>query len=209
MNQPSSIRVLVVDDHPVVRQGLIGMLEEAPDIVIVGQGRNGHEAIAVFQQQQPDVTLMDLRMPDMGGVQAITLICNEFPNARIIVLTTYDTDEEIYQGLRSGAKGYLLKDSEPEELLTAIRTVTRGQRYIPPNVAAKLVQRLTAPELSHRELEVLQLIGQGMNNQEISTALNISESTVKTHINRILSKLDVKDRTQAAIIALKRGIASL
>ncbi|GAX45981.1 two-component response regulator NarL subfamily protein [Tolypothrix sp. NIES-4075] len=209
MSQPSRIRVLVVDDHPVVRQGLIGMLEKAPDIVIVGQGRNGHEAIAVFQQQQPDVTLMDLRMPDMGGVQAITLICNEFPNARIIVLTTYDTDEEIYQGLRSGAKGYLLKDSEPEELLTAIRTVTRGQRYIPPNVAAKLVQRMTAPELSDRELEVLQLVGQGMNNQEISTTLNISESTVKTHINRILSKLDVKDRTQAAIIALKRGIASL
>lgn len=209
MSQPSHIRVLVVDDHPVVRQGLIGMLEEAPDIVIVGQGRNGHEAIAVFQQQQPDVTLMDLRMPEMEGVPAITVICNEFPNARIIVLTTYDTDEEIYRGLRAGAKGYLLKDSEPEELLTAIRTVNRGQQYIPPNVAAKLVQRMTGPELSDRELEVLQLIGQGMSNQEISTALNISESTVKTHVNRILSKLDVKDRTQAAIIALKRGIANL
>jgi two-component system, NarL family, response regulator len=209
MNQTSSIRVLVVDDHPVVRQGLIGMLEKAPDIVIVGQGRNGHEAIAVFQHQQPDVTLMDLRMPQMGGVEAITAICNEFPNARIIVLTTYDSDEEIYQGLRAGAKGYLLKDSEPEELLTAIRTVTRGQKYIPSNVAAKLVQRMTAPELSDRELEVLQLVGQGMSNQEISTALTISESTVKTHINRILSKLDVKDRTQAAIIALKRGITSL
>jgi two-component system NarL family response regulator len=209
MSQPSHIRVLVVDDHPVVRQGLIGMLEEAPDIVIVGQGRNGHEAIAVFQQQQPDVTLMDLRMPEMEGVPAITVICNEFPNARIIVLTTYDTDEEIYRGLRAGAKGYLLKDSEPEELLTAIRTVNRGQQYIPPNVAAKLVQRMTGPELSDRELEVLQLIGQGMSNQEISTALNISESTVKTHVNRILSKLDVKDRTQAAILALKRGIANL
>ena len=209
MNQPSRIRVLVVDDHPVVLQGLIGMLEKAPDIVIVGQGRNGTEAIAVFQQQQPDVTLMDLRMPEMGGVQAITAICSEFPNAQIIVLTTYDTDEEIYRGLRAGAKGYLLKDSEPEELLAAIRTVSRGQQYIPLNVAAKLVQRMTAPELSDRELEVLQLVGQGMSNQEISTALNISESTVKTHINRILSKLDVKDRTRAAIIALKRGIASL
>jgi two-component system NarL family response regulator len=209
MSQPSHIRVLVVDDHPVVRQGLIGILEEASDIVIVGQGRNGHEAIAVFQQQQPDVTLMDLRMPEMEGVPAITVICNEFPNARIIVLTTYDTDEEIYQGLRAGAKGYLLKDSEPEELLTAIRTVNRGQQYIPPNVAAKLVQRMTGPELSNREIEVLQLIGQGMSNQEISTALNISESTVKTHVNRILSKLDVKDRTQAAILALKRGIANL
>ncbi|MBD2249563.1 response regulator transcription factor [Nostoc sp. FACHB-888] len=209
MSQPSCIRVLVVDDHPVVRQGLIGMLEKAPDIVIVGQGRNGHEAIAVFQQQQPDVTLMDLRMPEMEGVPAITVICSEFPNARIIVLTTYDTDEEIYRGLRAGAKGYLLKDSEPEELLTAIRTVNRGQQYISSNVAAKLVQRMTGPELSNRELEVLQLIGQGMSNQEISTALTISESTVKTHVNRILSKLDVKDRTQAAIMALKRGIANL
>ncbi|MBD2097229.1 response regulator transcription factor [Trichocoleus sp. FACHB-591] len=209
MNQPSRIRVLVVDDHPVVRQGLIGMLEKAPDIFIVGQGRNGHEAIEVFQHQKPDVTLMDLRMPEMGGVEAITVICSEFPNARIIVLTTYDTDEEIYRGLRAGAKGYLLKDSEPEELLTAIRTVIRGQQYIPLNVAAKLAQRMTAPELSDRELEVLQLVGQGMSNQEISTALNISESTVKTHINRILSKLDVKDRTRAAIIALKRGIANL
>jgi two-component system, NarL family, response regulator len=209
MNQPNSIRVLVVDDHPVVRQGLIGMLEEAPDIVIVGQGRNGQEAIAVFQQQQPDVTLMDLRMPEMDGVAAITAICAEFPGARIIVLTTYDSDEEIYRGLRAGAKGYLMKDSEPEELLTAIRTVTGGQQYIPPSVAAKLVQRMTGPELSDRELEVFQLVGQGMNNQEISTALSISESTVKTHINRILSKLDVKDRTQAAIIALKRGIANL
>ncbi|MBD2120406.1 MULTISPECIES: response regulator transcription factor [Trichocoleus] len=209
MNQPSRIRVLVVDDHPVVRQGLIGMLEKAPDIFIVGQGRNGHEAIEVFQHEKPDVTLMDLRMPEMGGVEAITVICSEFPNARIIVLTTYDTDEEIYRGLRAGAKGYLLKDSEPEELLTAIRTVIRGQQYIPLNVAAKLAQRMTAPELSDRELEVLQLVGQGMSNQEISTALNISESTVKTHINRILSKLDVKDRTRAAIIALKRGIANL
>jgi two-component system NarL family response regulator len=209
MNQPSSIRVLVVDDHPVVRQGLIGMLEKASDIVIVGQGQNGHEAIAGFQQHQPDVTLMDLRMPEMGGVQAITVICNEFPHARIMVLTTYDSDEEIYRGLRAGAKGYLLKDSEPNELLTAIRTVNKGQQYIPSNVAAKLVQRMTAPELSDRELEVLQLVAQGMSNQEISTALTISESTVKTHINRILSKLDVKDRTQAAILALKRGIASL
>jgi len=209
MSQPSHIRVLVVDDHPVVLQGLIGMLEKASDIVIVGQGRNGHEAIAVFQQQQPDVTLMDLRMPEMGGVEAITVIRSEFPNAQIMVLSTYDTDEEIYQGLRAGAKGYLLKDSEPEELLAAIRTVNRGQRYVPPNVAAKLVQRVTGPELSDRELEVLRLVGQGMSNQEISTALTISESTVKTHINRILSKLEVKDRTQAAIIALKRGIASL
>jgi two-component system NarL family response regulator len=152
---------------------------------------------------------MDLRMPEMGGVQAITVICNEFPNARIIVLTTYDSDEEIYRGLRAGAKGYLLKDSEPEELLTAIRTVNKGRKYISPNVAAKLVERMNHPELSDRELEVLRLVAKGMSNLEIGAVLNITESTVKSNINRILSKLGVKDRTQATIIALKRGIANL
>jgi two-component system NarL family response regulator len=145
----------------------------------------------------------------MGGVEAITAICAEFNTARIIVLTTYDGDEDIYRGLRSGAKGYLLKDSKPSELRTAIRTVHNGQQYIPSNVAAKLVERMTNPELTDRELEVLQLVAQGMSNLEISTALGITEGTVKSNMNRILSKLGAKDRTQATIIALKRGIASL
>lgn len=209
MSQPTVIRVLIVDDHPIVQQGLTAIIKEESDLVVIGQAKDGIEATNLFRQEQPDVTLMDLRMPQMGGVEAITAICNEFNNARIIVLTTYDGDEDIYRGLRAGAKGYLLKDSKPNELRTAIRMVHSGQRYIPPNVAAKLVQRMTNPELSDRELEVLQLVAQGMSNLEISAALNISESTVKSNINRILSKLGVKDRTQATITALKRGLASL
>jgi two-component system NarL family response regulator len=161
MSQPNAIRVLVVDDHPVVRQGLVAMLEEAPDIQVIGQAGNGQEALAVFRQKQPDATLMDLRMPQMDGVAAITAICTEFPAARIIVLTTYEGDEDIYQGLRAGAKGYLLKDAEPEELLFAIRAVHKGQKHIPPRVGAKLLERMASPELSDRELEVLQLITTG------------------------------------------------
>ena len=209
MSQPNAIRVLVVDDHPVVRQGLVAMLEEAPDILVVGQAENGREALAVFRQQQPDATLMDLRMPQMDGVAAITAICAEFPAARIIVLTTYDSDEDIYQGLRSGAKGYLLKDAEPEELLSAIRAVHKGQKYIPPQVGAKLLERMASPELSNRELEVLQLITTGKSTQAISKALHITERTVNFHINHILSKLGVEDRTQAVVVALRRGIVSL
>jgi len=209
MSQLNTIRVLVVDDHPVVRQGLVGMLEEAPDILVVGQAGNGQEALAVFRQKQPDVTLMDLRMPQMDGVAAITAICTEFPAARIIVLTTYEGDEDIYQGLRAGAKGYLLKDAEPEELLAAIRAVHKGQKHIPPQVGAKLLERMTSPELSDRELEVLQLITTGKSTQAISKALHITERTVNFHINHILSKLGVEDRTQAVIVALRRGIVSL
>ncbi|MBD1908939.1 response regulator transcription factor [Funiculus sociatus GB2-A5] len=209
MSQSNAIRVLVVDDHPVVRQGLVGMLEEVPDILVVGQAGNGQEALAVFRQEQPDATLMDLRMPHMDGVAAITAICTEFPAARIIVLTTYEGDEDIYQGLRAGAKGYLLKDAEPEELLAAIRAVHKGQKHIPPQVGAKLLERMTSPELSDRELEVLQLITTGKSTQVISKALHITERTVNFHINHILSKLGVEDRTQAVIVALRRGIVSL
>jgi DNA-binding NarL/FixJ family response regulator len=209
MSQPAVIRVLLVDDHTIVQKGLAAIINEEPDMTVIGQANDGIEAIRLFRQKQPDVTLMDLRMPEMGGAEAVTSICAEFNTARIIVLTTYDGDEDIYRGLRSGAKGYLLKDSKPNELRTAIRTVHNGQQYIPLDVAAKLVQRMNAPELTDRELEVLQLVAQGMSNLEIGAALRISESTVKSNINRILSKLGAKDRTQATIIALKRGIASL
>jgi DNA-binding NarL/FixJ family response regulator len=209
MSQPAVIRVLIVDDHAIVQQGIAAIIDEESDLTVIGRAMDGIEAIERFRQEQPDVTLMDLRMPRMGGVEAITAICAEFNTARIIVLTTYDGDEDIYQGLRSGAKGYLLKDSKPSELRTAIRTVHNGQQYIPPNVGAKLVERMTNPELTDRELEVLQLVAQGMSNLEISTALGITEGTVKSNMNRILSKLGAKDRTQATIIALKRGIASL
>ncbi|MFB2894786.1 response regulator [Aerosakkonemataceae cyanobacterium BLCC-F50] len=203
------IRVLIADDHQIVSQGLAMLLECKPDITVVGQASNGHEAIALFRQHQPDVTLMDLRMPEMGGVEAITTLCAEFPNPRIIVLTTFDGDEDIYRGLRAGAKGYLLKDSKADELVAAIHTVHRGKQHIPSEVAAKLVERMVNPELSDRELEVLRQMAKGMNNHEIGVALSISESTVKFHINRILSKLGVSDRTQAVIIALRRGLANL
>jgi two-component system NarL family response regulator len=208
-NQSSTIRVLIVDDHSIVRQGLATIINRDPEMTVIAQAEDGQQAIACFGEYQPDVTLMDLRMPQMGGVEAITAICAQFKPARIIVLTTYDSDEDIYRGLQAGAKGYLLKDTKPKELLNAIRMINRGQQYIPPEVGAKLVQRMSNPELSDRELEVLRLMGQGMSNSGIATALTIGESTVKSHVNRILSKLGVSDRTQAVIVAVKRGIVTL
>ena len=209
MNQSTAIRVLIVDDHEIVQQGLAAMIENEPDMTVVGQADNGQEAIDQYRQLQPDVTLMDLRMPQVSGVDATTVICAEFVHARIVILTTYDGDEDIYCGLRAGAKGYLLKDAEPDELLNAIRVVHSGHRYIPSHIGAKLAQRMNNPELTDRELEVLRLVAQGLSNLQISAALRIAESTVKSNINHILSKLGAKDRTQATIIALKRGIVSL
>nr|WP_269141725.1 response regulator transcription factor [Nostoc sp. NZL] len=200
---------MIVDDHSIVRQGLAAMIENEPDMTVVGQAGNGQEAIAQYRQLQPDVTLIDLRMPQVSGVDAIVAICAEFAHARMIVLTTYDGDEDIYRALRAGAKGYLLKDAEPDALLNAIHIVHRGQQYIPSEVAAKLVQRMNIPELSDREQEVVCQMARGLSNQDIAAALNITESTVKFHINRILSKLGVSDRTQAVITALKRGLAKL
>ncbi len=209
MSQSTTIRVLIVDDHSIVRQGLATIINRDPEMTVIAQAEDGQQAIALFREYQPDVTLMDLRMPQIPGVEAISAICAEFKAARIVVLTTYDGDEDIYRGLQAGAKGYLLKDAKPNELLNAIRTIHRGQQYIPPEVGAKLVQRMSNPELSERELDVLRLMAQGMSNLEISTSLSIGESTVKSHVNRILSKLGVSDRTQAVIIAVKRGIVNL
>lgn len=208
-SQSASIRVLIVDDHSIVRQGLAIIINRDPEMTVIVQAENGQQAIDLFREHQPDVTLMDLRMPHVGGVEAISKICAQFKSARIVVLTTYDGDEDIHRGLQAGAQGYLLKDAKPNELLNAIRTVHCGQQYISPEVGAKLVQRMTNPELSERELEVLRLVAQGKSNLDIATALSISESTVKSHLNRILSKLEVNDRTQAVIIAVKRGIVSL
>ncbi|MCW5313048.1 response regulator [Nostoc sp. KVJ3] len=209
MSQSTTIRVLIVDDHAIVRKGLATIINRDPEMTVIAQAEDGQQAIEAFREYQPDVTLMDLRMPKMGGVEAIMVICAEFKQARIVVLTTYDGDEDIYRGLQAGAQGYLLKDSKLGELLNAIRAINNGQKYIPPEVGAKLLQRMTNPELSDRELEVLRLMAQGMGNQEIGTALSIGESTVKSHVNRILSKLGVSDRTQAVITAVKRGIVSL
>lgn len=209
MSQSTAICVLIVDDHAIVRQGLAAMIENEPDMTVVGQAGDGLEAIALYRQLQPDVTLMDLQMPQMSGADATLALCAEFAHARIIILTTYDGDEDIYRALRAGAKGYLLKDAEPDALLSAIQLVHSGQQYIPSEVAAKLVQRMNIPELTDREQEVVRQMALGLSNHDIGVALSITESTVKFHINKILSKLGVSDRTQAVITALKRGLAKL
>jgi len=209
MSQENSIRVLIADDHPVVRKGLTLMIQYEPGMEVVGEAGNGREAVDCFRLHQPDVTLMDLRMPEMDGIEAITAIRTEFPFARIILLTTYDGEEDIYLGLRAGAKAYLLKDAPCEELLATIRLVRAGQKCITQGVGAKLAERMEGPELTAREREVVRLMARGMSNQEIGAALFITEGTVKFHVNHILNKLEVNDRTQAVITALKRGIASL
>ncbi|NJN58884.1 MAG: response regulator transcription factor [Leptolyngbyaceae cyanobacterium SL_5_9] len=210
MTLPSTpIRILIVDDHPIVRNGLVLMVKYESGMETVAEASSGAEAIAQFHQHQPDVTLMDLRLGDMNGVEVIASIRQNFPTARIVILTTYDTDEDIYRGLQTGAKGYILKDAPLDELLKAIRTVHAGQQYIPPEVGAKLAERLSRPQLSDREREVLQLMAQGKSNQEVADTLHIAENTVKYHVNNILSKLGVGDRTQAVLLALKRGIANL
>lgn len=209
MSQEDSIRVLIADDHPVVLTGLALMIEYEPGMETVGEASSGQEVVELFRRHQPDVTLMDLRMPQMNGVEAIAAIRNEFLEARIIVLTTYDSDEDIYLALRAGAKGYLLKDATCDQLLSAIRVVHTGRSSIPPSVGAKLAERITNQDLSDREREVVRLMATGKSNLEIAAVLNIAEGTVKFHVNNILSKFQVSDRTQAVIKALKRGIASL
>lgn len=205
----SPIRILVAEDHAVVRDGLVAILDRQVDMTVVAEAENGQQAVDLHRLHQPDLTLMDLRMPKMDGVEAIAQIRAASPNARIIVLTTYDTDEDIYRGLQAGARGYLLKDTTSEDLLQAIHIVHRGQRYVPSNIALKLSDRLDATALTQREQQVIQLLVNGKGNSEIMTALGISEGTVKFHINNILSKLNVSDRTQAVIVALKRGLARL
>jgi two-component system NarL family response regulator len=202
----NKIRIMVIDDQAVVRQGFVSLIKTVPDMEIVGEGSNGQEAVALFRQLRPDITLMDLRMPELSGAEAIKQIRVEFPAARIIVLTTFDGDEDIYRAVQAGAQGYLLKDMFFEELEAAIRKVHAGARLIPGSVAERLAARMSSSELTGRELEVLRHIVDGKSNKEIGNTLNISEATVKSHINNILSKLGVSDRTQAATTALQRGI---
>lgn len=209
MSQSNVIRILLAEDRPIIGQALTMFLECELDITVVGHARDGEEALKLFGQHQPDVMLMNLRMPNMEAADAIAAICAKFKHARIVVLSTFDGDEDIYRGLRAGAKGYLLKGAEPNELLDAIRTVHQGERYIPAIIAAKLAERMSNEELSDRELEVLRLIAKGKNNQQISTVLNIAESTVRFHANNIFGKLKVSDRTQALVTALNRGIVRL
>ena len=203
------IRILVVEDHHIVRQGLVALLATIPDMAVVGEAADGKQAISLFRQHRPDVTLMDLRLPAMSGVEAVEQIRREFPAARIIVLTTFDGDEDIYRALQAGARGYLLKGMFGDELMDAIRAVHSGKSRIPAVVAERLAERMGGPSLTSRELEVLELIVLGNSNKEIGGELTISEATVKTHINSILDKLGVTDRTQAVRTALQRGIVHL
>ena len=203
------ISVMVIDDQSVVRQGFVSLINTVADMEVIAEGINGQQAVDLYREHKPAVTLIDLRMPVLGGVEAIAAIRREFPDARLIVLTTYDGDEDIYRSLQAGARGYLLKDVYFEELETAIRTVHAGSRHIPAAIAVRLAERMTGSDLTSREMEVLELIVRGQSNKEIGASLSIGEATVKSHINNILSKLGVSDRTQAATTALQRGLVHL
>ncbi|HEX5283370.1 MAG TPA: response regulator transcription factor [Bryocella sp.] len=203
------IRVFVVEDHAVVRQGLIALLSSAPEIEVVGFAKDGREAVDRYNSLMPDVTLMDLQMPGMPGVEAIQQIRRAVPAARFIVLTTFDGDEDIYRAMQVGARAYLLKGVDIEELVEAIQAVNAGRGRLPSVIAEKLAQRVGSEELSSRELEVLERIVAGRANKAIANDLHISEATVKSHVNSLLSKLGVSDRTHAAVLALQRGIVHL
>lgn len=203
---PGPIKIMVVEDHHVVREGLVALMNAVPGMEVVAETADGRQALELFRKHLPDVTLMDLRLPGMSGVAAITRIRSQFPQARIIVLTTYDGDEDIHRALDAGARGYLLKGMSGEELMDAIRAVHSGRSRIPAQVAERLAERMVRPALTDRELDVLREIVSGKSNKEIGQELNISEATVKTHINSILGKLGVTDRTQAVTAAIQRGI---
>jgi two-component system NarL family response regulator len=204
-----AIRVLLVDDHPVVRDGLAALFSTQPDITVVGEAANGEEALTLFHQLRPDMTLVDLHLPTMSGVELIRRLRADSTQARILVLTTYDLDEEIHLALQAGAHAYLLKNTPSRTLLEAVRNVRAGQRCFAPEIAARLAEYWPRPELTSRELEVLHRIAGGCKNKEIAADLAISEDTVKTHVKAIMGKLHASDRTQAVTIALRRGIISL
>lgn len=204
-----SIRVLCVDDHPVVRAGLQALIAEEDGIEVVAQAATGAEAIRLFRAHQPDIVLLDLNLRDINGTKVIRIIRQDFPQARIIVLTSYGDDESISQSLRNGARGYLLKESLHRELIDAIRSVNAGQRSVAPEISARFVESASRPQMTPRELEILQQIADGYSNSDIARELGISHETVKVHVRGILAKLDARDRSQAASIALKRGIVRL
>jgi len=203
------IRILAADDHALLRQGIAALVELEPDMELVAQAATGRDAIEKFRRHRPDVTLMDLQMPDISGIEAILAIRGEFPDARIIVLTTYAGDVQVVRALKAGARGYLLKGNVHTELLETIRAVHAGGKRIPPEIAAELAMHTAEDALSSRELEILKLIAQGNANKEIAAQLDIREDTVKSHVGNILDKLGANDRTHAVTIGLKRGIIQL
>jgi len=213
----SQIRVLVVDDHVIVRKGIKALLAEIDQIEVIGEAGNGQEAVTQAQTLQPDVILMDLVMPEMDGIEAISQIKNTHPQVRILALTSYSTDDKIFPAIKAGAIGYLLKDSDPQDLIRAIKQVYRGEPSLHPKVAQKVLQELSMPSdrpptsepLTEREVEVLALLAKGASNQEIAEQLIIAEATVRTHVSHILDKLHLANRVQAALYALREGLASL
>ena len=207
--QSETIRVLSVDDHQLLREGIAAVIEGQEDMTLVAQASNGREAVEGFRRLRPDVTLMDLRMPDMSGIEAITAIRSEFRDARIVVLTTYAGDAQAAAALRAGAVGYLLKSLVRKELLETIRAVHSGKRRVPPEIATEIAEHVADDALTAREVEVLRRVAAGKSNKLIAAELDISEGTVKTHMKSILPKLDASDRTHAVMIALKRGILDL
>ncbi|MBO9706665.1 MAG: response regulator transcription factor [Caulobacter sp.] len=211
MSEPSArpIRILVVDDHPILREGVAAILEDRDDMQLVGEARDGAEAIEQYRALQPDVTLMDLQMPGMGGVEAIKAIRDEQPNACIVVLTTYDGDVQAVRALKAGAMGYLLKSSLRTEMLDAIHSVSQGRRYLHRNIADEIALHILDDGLSEREVAVLQLVAIGKANKQIAFELGISEETVKGYLKAIFTKLNVADRTHAVTIAARRGIIQL
>jgi DNA-binding NarL/FixJ family response regulator len=209
MTDAANLKVLVVDDHPIMRYGVVAIIQARGDMSVVAQCGTADEAVKLFHEHRPDITLMDLRLPDRGGVEAIREIRRFAPQARFIVLTTYEGDEDIHQALEAGARGYLIKGMPHEALIDALRKVHAGGRFVPPPVARALASRLPGTELSSREREVLSLLVRGRSNREIAEELRIKEATVKSHVSVILMRLNVTDRTQAVIAALQRGLAHL
>ena len=208
-NPPNLIRILTVDDHPLLRKGIAALVNGEPDLKLVAEASNGNEAIDAFRSHRPDVTLMDLQMPELDGIDAIDRIRGEFPGARIIVLTTYSGDTQVLRALKAGARGYILKGHVHKELLDAIRAVHAGQKRIPPEIAAELAEHATDDALTEREIDVLKLVAAGNANKQIADQLSIGEATVKSHVSNILSKLGANDRSHAVTIGLKRGIIDL
>jgi DNA-binding NarL/FixJ family response regulator len=209
MKAGGKIRILIADDHFIVRMGLTALVNMEPDMEVIGEAANGAQAVDIFGKLNPDLVLMDLRMPVKDGIQATAEIRNKFPVARILMLTTYDGDEDIHKALQAGAQGYVLKNSTAEALIPALRAVAAGQQWIPKDIASRLVSRKSFEELTPRELQVLHQLARGLANKEIADTLNISEHTVKDHLKSILGKLRVADRTEAVTTAIQRGIIHL
>jgi two-component system NarL family response regulator len=203
------IRLLIVDDHPAFRAGLVALLADQKDLRVVAQCGDGREVLDLYRRERPDVVLMDLRLPGLSGVEAILAIRQEFPEARVIVVTTFDSDEDIYRAIQSGAKSYLMKDMSKAEIVGAIRAVHAGQEHLPSVIAERLAERRRRPELTLREMEVLQLLVKGRSNKEIASGLSIAEDTVKSHLKTLFTKLGVQDRTAAAVSAIRYGLVPL